>query len=148
MQFRTVFKPHCLTLLFKVVCMECTSLRNFEIFNHLPLAKQLESLATAGVSSKLGLILNINGKLRCLFRDDPAFSNAYRCDSSPSKFYDAGIVIVSPENEDTVHCGVLQIQTCDSLEDKWYGSIFMKDKDSPSGKWKIMQAVTSLEIVK
>ncbi len=128
--------------------MECISLRNFEIFNRLPLAKQLESLATAGASSKLELSLNINGKLRCTFRDNPAFSNVYKGDGSPSKFYDAGIVIVSPENKDTVHCGVLQIQTCDSLEDKWYGSIFMKDKDSPSGKWKIMQAVTSLEIVK
>lgn len=127
--------------------MECTSLRNFEIFNSLPLAKQLESLAIAGASSKLELSLNINGKLRCTFRDNPAFSNVYKGDGSPSKFYDAGIMIVSVENADSVHCGVLQIQTCDSLEDKWYGSIFMKDKDSSDSQWKIMQSITSLEIV-
>lgn len=128
--------------------MKSTSLENAAFFNQLPLAKQLEGLALAGSSSKLTMKLVVNGKLKCFFVDNPAFSQAYKSDNSPSKFYDAGLAILIDDSSSSSQLyGVLQIQMCEDLEDKWYGSIFMRKISSPSNKWSEMWAVTSLEII-
>ena len=127
--------------------MKCTSLENAAFFNQLPLAKQLESLALAGSSSKLSMKLVVNGKLKCSFVDNPAFSQAYKSDNSPSRFYDAGLAILIDDSSSSQLYGVLQIQMCEDLEDRWYGNIFMRKISSSSNKWSEMWAVTSLEII-
>lgn len=127
--------------------MKCTSLENAAFFNQLPLAKQLESLALAGSSSKLSMKLVVNGKLKCSFADNPAFSQAYKSDNSPSRFYDAGLAILIDDSSSSQLYGVLQIQMCEDLEDRWYGNIFMRKISSSSNKWSEMWAVTSLEII-
>lgn len=127
--------------------MKCTSLENAAFFNQLPLAKQLESLALAGSSSKLSMTLVVNGKLKCSFADNPIFSQAYKSDNSPSRFYDAGLAISMDDSSSSQLYGVFQIQMCEDLEDRWYGSIFMREIDSFSSKWTEMQTVTSLEII-
>ena len=127
--------------------MKCTSLENAAFFNQLPLAKQLESLALVGSSSKLSMKLVVNGKLKCSFVDNPAFSQAYKSDNSPSRFYDAGLAILIDDSSSSQLYGVLQIQMCEDLEDRWYGNIFMRKISSSSNKWSEMWAVTSLEII-